>query len=66
LTTNPYFLGPTCWTDEVIEVRFTGLPCRQGQVVTALPVVEGWRVVAAWPQCFGLAMIVKKEVNDGD
>ena len=65
MTTNPYFLGPACWTDEVIEVRFIGLPCRQGQVVTALPVVEGWEVVAAWPQCFGLAMIEIKEGGDG-
>ena len=56
-----YRPGPPCWTDEVIEVRFHGLPLAQGTVVTEPPAVKGWKVVASWPACFGLAMILKSE-----
>ena len=47
------------------EFMFIGLPCRQGKQVTELTAPPGWTIAAAWPQPFGIAMILVKEDDDG-
>ena len=43
--------------DAPFEFRFAGIACRQGAVVEP-PVVESWKVEAAWSQPFGVGYIL--------